>query len=59
MNFATFLTSTAGLIDWTAVKFDSITTEITSAVPLVLPVIFTLLAIRKGISFVLGAIRGA
>lgn len=49
----------ATLIDWSGVKFDEITSEITGAVPFVLPVVFTVLAVRKGISFVLGCVRGA
>lgn len=36
-----------------------ITTEILSIVPMVLPVALTLLAVRKGLNFLFGTLRGA
>lgn len=42
-----------------AVDFSSLTATIEGIVPLVLPVVVTVLGIRKGISFMLGCIKGA
>lgn len=36
-----------------------VTTEFVSVIPVVLPVALTFIAIRKGIGFLLGSIRGA
>lgn len=40
------------------VSLAGITTEITGAIPVVLPVVVTVLALRKGISFLMGTLRG-
>lgn len=42
-----------------AVKFDGIAKEITGVLPVVLPVLVTIIALRKGISFLMGTLRGA
>lgn len=39
--------------------FSGITAEIVGVLPIVLPVAITVLALRKGISFLLGTLRGA
>lgn len=41
------------------VTLTGITTEITGVLPIVLPVVITVLALRKGISFLMGTLRGA
>ena len=45
-------------MDLTGVDFSALTTSITSIVPAVLPVIVSVLGIRKGISFLMSSIRG-
>lgn len=45
-------------IDLTGVNFDGLVTAITEAVPQVLPVVVTVVGIRKAISFIIGTIRG-
>ena len=50
--------SSIGTIDWSAVDFSAITTNITAAIPTILPVVVAVLGLRKGISFVMGSIRG-
>ena len=40
------------------VSFTGITAELTGVLPVVLPVLVTVLALRKGISFLLGTLRG-
>ena len=46
-------------IDLTGVDFTPIVSSIESAVPAVLPGVITIVGVRKTISFVIGAIRGA
>ena len=41
------------------VSFAGITSEIVGVLPIVLPVAITVLALRKGISFLMGTLRGA
>lgn len=41
------------------VSLAGITSEITGVLPIVLPVAVTVLALRKGISFLMGTLRGA
>lgn len=43
----------------TTVKFDGLAKEITGVLPIVLPVLVTIIALRKGISFLMGTLRGA
>lgn len=50
---------TLATIDLTGVDFAPIVTSIESAVPAVLPGVITIVGVRKTISFILGAIRGA
>ena len=45
-------------IDLTGVNFDGLVSAITNAVPQVLPVVVTVVGIRKAISFIIGTIRG-
>lgn len=45
-------------IDLSGVNFDGLVTAITNAVPQVLPVVVTVVGIRKAISFIIGTIRG-
>lgn len=40
------------------VTLSGITAEITGVLPIVLPVAVTVLALRKGISFLMGTLRG-
>lgn len=40
------------------VTMSGITTEIVSVLPIVIPVAITVLALRKGISFLFGTLRG-
>ena len=49
----------ATLIDLSSVDFSGLTNTITAIVPIALPIVITLLGIRKGISFLLGMVRGA
>lgn len=48
----------AAMIDLSSVDFTPLTATILSVVPSVLPVIVAVTGIRKGISFMMGAIRG-
>lgn len=41
------------------VELSGITSEIVGVLPIVLPVAITVLALRKGISFLMGTLRGA
>lgn len=41
------------------VTMSGITSEIVGVLPIVLPVAITVLALRKGISFLMGTLRGA
>ena len=41
------------------VSLAGITSEITGVLPIVLPVLVTIIALRKGIRFLLGTLRGA
>lgn len=41
------------------VDLSGITTEIKAVIPLVLPVLVSVLALRKGISFLIGTLRSA
>lgn len=55
-------TVTSGTLISGAVKsdtFDGLANEITGVLPIVLPVLVTILALRKGIRFLLGTLRGA
>ena len=55
-------TTTAGTLISGSVKagtFDGITSEIVGVLPIVLPVLVTVIALRKGISFLMGTLRGA
>ena len=47
------------LVDFSSVKFDTISDSISAAVPSVLPVVLTIIGIRKTISVVMGLVRGA
>lgn len=49
----------SAMIDVTGIDFSVLITEVTSLIPQVLPAVFTLLAVRKGISFLMGMVRGA
>lgn len=42
----------------TAANLSGITTEIVGVLPIVIPVAITVLALRKGISFLFGTLRG-
>lgn len=46
------------VIDLSSVDFTPLTNAITQVVPQVLPVVVTVLGIRKAISFMMGCIRG-
>ena len=53
---------TAGTLISGSVKsgtFDGLTGEIVGVLPIVLPVLVTMIALRKGLSFLLGTLRGA
>lgn len=41
------------------VTLSGITSEIVGVLPIVIPVVLTVLALRKGISFLMGTLRGA
>ena len=41
------------------VSFSGITGELTGVLPIILPVAITMLALRKGISFMFSVLRGA
>lgn len=41
------------------IDLSSISTEIVGVLPIVLPVAITVMAVRKGINFLFGALRGA
>lgn len=43
----------------TSVDFSALTSTIEAIVPIVLPVVVSVLGIRKGISFMMGVIQGA
>lgn len=43
----------------TDVTLTGITAEITGVLPIVLPVAITMIALRKGINFLFGVLRGA
>lgn len=45
------------LIDLSSVDFSGLTATITSVVPIALPIVVTLLGIRKGISFLIGMVK--
>lgn len=47
------------LVDFTSVDFTVISDGIGSAIPSALPVVLTIVGIRKVISFVMGMLRGA
>lgn len=53
-----FILTAATAIDLTGVDFTPLTDAITAVVPQVLPVVVTVLGIRKAISFMMGCIRG-
>lgn len=53
MNVANTLTTSLGSVDLTAV-----TESVTSMVPVVLPVVVGMIALRKGISFLKAQIKG-
>lgn len=42
----------------TDVSMTGIVSEITGVLPIVLPVVITVLAVRKGVGFLMGALRG-
>lgn len=42
----------------TDVTMTGIVDEITGVLPIVIPVVITVLAVRKGISFLMGSLRG-
>jgi hypothetical protein len=46
-------------INFANLDFSAITQTIASGVPVVLPVVISMIGMRKGISFVLGLVRGA
>lgn len=52
-------TAVAPLVDFSGVDFTIVSGGISSAIPSVLPVILTIVGIRKVISFVMGMLRGA
>lgn len=47
------------LVDFSGVDFSVISDGISSAVPTILPVVLTIVGIRKVISFAMGMVRGA
>lgn len=47
------------LVDFSGVDFTSIADSISASVPTILPVVLTIVGIRKTVSFVMGMIRGA
>lgn len=51
--------ASTSLVDFSSVKFDTVSNSISSAIPSVLPVVLTIIGIRKTISVVMGLIRGA
>lgn len=51
-------TTTAPTISLTGVDFSPLVNAITSIVPEVMPVVVTVLGVRKAISFMMGCIRG-
>lgn len=58
--FAVATTSvTAPTLDLSGVDFSGLTTTIMSVIPAVLPVVVTIVGIRKAISFMMGMVRGA
>lgn len=60
MAFYTLLTSTTTpTIDWGTISVEPITTAISSAIPVALPLVISIAGIRKAISFVVGMIRSA
>lgn len=58
MAMTAFAESGTAKIDLSGVNFDGLVTAITEAVPQVLPVVVTVVGIRKAISFIIGTIRG-
>jgi hypothetical protein len=53
------VTAAAPIIDLSGVDFTVMVSTITGFVPAVLGALVPIIAIRKGISFLMGAIRGA
>lgn len=53
----TLATAAESLIDLSGVDFSGLTATITSVVPIALPIVITLLGIRKGISFLMGMVK--
>lgn len=55
------ITNAATVLDTviTSTMLEGVLAEITAVLPTVLPVMITFLAIRKGISFVIGMLRSA
>lgn len=49
----------APVLDLSGVDFSPLTATLTSVIPAVLPVVVTCCGFRKGISFMMSAIRGA
>jgi hypothetical protein len=47
------------IVDFSSVDFSAITATISAGVPVVMPIVVTLVGLRKGISFVMGMVRGA
>lgn len=47
------------MINITGVDFTVIMQEITALIPALLPAVFGVLAVRKGLSFIMGMVRGA
>lgn len=60
MNVAMLLAEGAAtpVIDVTGVDFSGLTAAITGIVPTVLPVVVSVLGVRKAISFMMSCIRG-
>lgn len=52
-------TTATTYIDMSSVDFSVVMDEIVGLIPQVLPGVFIILGIRKGISFVMGMVRGA
>lgn len=60
MNVIQTLLSTSNpVINWGTIDISPITTAISEAVPVVLPVVIGIAGVRKAVSFVVGMIRSA
>lgn len=49
----------AAIIDLSAVSFDAILDEVKGVITVAIPVVISFIAVRKGISFLKGQLKGA